>query len=199
MTKNMLESVEEYIDMQNNINRVECIAFLRYAISKESSETVILDKRIAVKILGILQKEYPQQIRRKRNYFKTVKDVKRLGNKIISSKRNEKAKALREAAKTLGWNKDPRILENSVMLFEYCDLIKEQKMDKKEAIKLLTKKYKIQSWEATLQRLKRAKKRQINSLKAKNLDYSYFIGILPPGWPEVKPIIPLTGHFDAST
>ena len=102
---------------------------------------------------------------------------------------------LRKAARVLGWNtgkKEARFPED-LFLYEYVSLVEKYgrtTKGKKRAAQEMQEKYGIQSYEATLQRLKRAKKKELSKEGKSRKRKSDLDGILPNEWPSGSSQIP---------
>jgi hypothetical protein len=111
--------------------------------------------------------------------------------------KNARAKVVRGAADALNL-KRPKKSFNFDLLKEYLDLIGVRWRDdaliqdavdrgcphlnRKEAVQFLTEKHQIQSWDATYQQLKNAR-RAWRTCQAENKDVSFLEKILPGNWP----------------
>ena len=182
----------------------QIIKKLEFALPPDGTGPCTIDADTVLDVLEILD-DLPFHFKLLEATTNRCEQINQIGADVRCTK--NKPKAYREAAKTLEWSMDHRGIENEAMFADYLDLIgaalsgrrpieEEMKilesdapipalMEKADAIEFLTKKYQIQSFDATYQRLKRTKKNKIKILKSENKDYSYLINILPSSWPQV--------------
>jgi len=96
---------------------------------------------------------------------------------------------LRKSARVLGWNtgkREPQFPDKS-FLYEYISLIERKyggtTEGKKSAAEEMQNRYGIQSYEATVQRLKRARQKELEREGKSRKRKSDLDGILPNEWP----------------
>lgn len=180
---------------------------------KLAGKVIEIDAMLVVYIRDVLQQianiaqNYETNEEAVRDYLKIDLEIR----DEIKAEPN-KAKAYQRAAKKKGWTHGKRTPDynllseyliltgvlcfrdgsrptnieeilNAILWYDNKYLKKIQPMDKKEAIQILTEKHQIQSYDATYQRLKKAKKKWINNLKKENKDFSHLINVLPANYP----------------
>lgn len=199
----MDEKINQLIEsLEKALSNAEGPEYRESMTDKEVDEllkarTIKIDALTAVEIIEVLKK-LPFEKKLLRGCIDRIDTVNRVGNIVEEATGRDKQNAYRQAAVNLGWT-DGKKKSDEKLLAEYLDLIgvvhlyTEEKgdflefvkadppepMGKEEAIEHLHKKHNIKSYEATYQRLKRAKKHEKKLLKLENKDFSHLINILP--------------------
>lgn len=114
-----------------------------------------------------------------KEYKRKYKEAKIIYNADHNDRKEKRARQAIEHIELNIEEKKEKEIQNKKILSEYISLINEFEMNKEDAIKYLTAKYKMQSRESTIKRIQREKQEKINEGMPKKV----FEGLLPPNWP----------------